>query len=207
MFLVSTHKCVCICVCVWITQSCLILCDPIDCSPPGFSVHGIVQIKILEWVAIHFSRESSQPRDWTWVSWLQKDSLPSSHHGSPHTTVISANILKEILLSSSFCTTAQLSGKSVLGLQLPHRVEHGWRGSGGAAGSVHAGRVWGPSPRGHSVSLPVWMICPRCQLFGNPSSGQTGLAHSNWVCLLKQGFYEQAVKSFSGRSWVAGEFV
>ena len=40
---------------VLVSQSCLTLCDPIDCSPPGFSVHGILQAKILEWVAISFS--------------------------------------------------------------------------------------------------------------------------------------------------------
>jgi len=39
-----------------------------DCSPPGFSVHGILQARILEWVAIPFSRGSSQPRDQTQVS-------------------------------------------------------------------------------------------------------------------------------------------
>ena len=41
---------------------------PMDCSPPGSSVHGILQARILEWVAISFSRGSSQPRDWTQVS-------------------------------------------------------------------------------------------------------------------------------------------
>ena len=46
-------------------QLCLILCDPMDCSPPGSSVHGILQARILEQVAISFSRGSSQPRDWT----------------------------------------------------------------------------------------------------------------------------------------------
>ena len=44
------------------------LCDPMDSSLPGSSVHGILQARILEWVAIPFSRESSWPRDWTWVS-------------------------------------------------------------------------------------------------------------------------------------------
>ena len=42
--------------------------DPVDCSPPGSSVHGIFQARILEWVAVSSSRESSQPRDWTRVS-------------------------------------------------------------------------------------------------------------------------------------------
>ena len=43
-------------------------CDPMDCSLPGFSVHGILQARILGWVAISFSRGSSWPRDWTLVS-------------------------------------------------------------------------------------------------------------------------------------------
>ena len=50
-----------------IAQLCLTLCHPMDCSPPGSSVHGILQARILEWVAIPFSRASSWPKDWTWV--------------------------------------------------------------------------------------------------------------------------------------------
>ena len=46
-----------------VTQSNLTLCDPLDCSLPGSSLHGIFQARILEWVAISFSRRSSQPRD------------------------------------------------------------------------------------------------------------------------------------------------
>ena len=42
-------------VCVLVTQSCPTLCDPLDCSPPGSSVHGILQARILEWVTIFFS--------------------------------------------------------------------------------------------------------------------------------------------------------
>ena len=51
-----------------VAQSCLTLCDPMDCSPPGSSVHGIFQAAVLEWVAIFFSRGTSQPRDRTRVS-------------------------------------------------------------------------------------------------------------------------------------------
>ena len=61
--------------------------QPINCSLPGFTVHGISQAKILEWVAISFSRGSSQPRDQTssLVSpALQEDSLPPSHRGNQH---------------------------------------------------------------------------------------------------------------------------
>ena len=50
------------------TMSCPILCDPTDCSPPGSSVRGILQARILEWVAMPSSRELSQTRDQTQVS-------------------------------------------------------------------------------------------------------------------------------------------
>ena len=53
---------------VLVSQLCLTLCDPMDRSPPGSSVHGILQARILEWVAISFSGGSSQPRDWAQVS-------------------------------------------------------------------------------------------------------------------------------------------
>ena len=53
---------------MFVTQSCLTLCDLMDCSLPGSSVHGILQAEILQWVAISFSRVSSQPRDCTLVS-------------------------------------------------------------------------------------------------------------------------------------------
>ena len=51
-----------------VSWSCLTLCDPMDCCPLGLSVHGILQARILEWVAIPFYRGSSLPRDWTCVS-------------------------------------------------------------------------------------------------------------------------------------------
>ena len=51
-----------------VAQSFRTLWDPMGCSPPGSSVHGILQARILEWVAIFFTRESSQPRDQTQVS-------------------------------------------------------------------------------------------------------------------------------------------
>ena len=59
-----SEVCVCVCVCA---QSCLTLCDPMDCGPPGSSVHGIYQARILEWVAFSFSKGAFQPRDQTCV--------------------------------------------------------------------------------------------------------------------------------------------
>ena len=58
-----------------VTESCLTLCDPMGWSPPGSSVHGILQARILEWVAISFSRGSSQSRDRAQVFHIAADSL------------------------------------------------------------------------------------------------------------------------------------
>ena len=51
-------------------QPCPTLCDPMNCSPPGSSVHRILQARILEWVAMPSSRESSPPRDQTHISFI-----------------------------------------------------------------------------------------------------------------------------------------
>ena len=65
-------------------QSCLTLCDPMGYSLPGSSVHGIFQARVLEWVAISFSRGSSQPRDRTQVFHIVSKTLYRlSHQGSP----------------------------------------------------------------------------------------------------------------------------
>ena len=66
-----------------LTQSCLILCDPVDCSPPGSSVHGILQARILEWVAISSSRGSSLPRDGTCVCCIDRWFFTAQPPGKP----------------------------------------------------------------------------------------------------------------------------
>ena len=51
-------------------QSCLTVCDPMDCSPPGSFVHGILRVRILKWVAVPSSRGSYQPRNRTHISYV-----------------------------------------------------------------------------------------------------------------------------------------
>ena len=58
-----------------ITQSSPTFCNPMDCSPPGSSVCGIFQSRILEWVATFYSRGSSQPKDWTHISCIGRQIL------------------------------------------------------------------------------------------------------------------------------------
>ena len=66
-----------VCVCVCVAQLCPTLCRPMDCSSPGSSVPGLLQARMLKWIAISFSRGSFQGRDKTPVSALQVDSFPS----------------------------------------------------------------------------------------------------------------------------------
>ena len=61
---------VCVRVCVLLLQSYPTLCNPMDCSPPGSSVLGILQARILKWVAMLSSKESCQPRDQTHISYV-----------------------------------------------------------------------------------------------------------------------------------------
>ena len=74
------------CCCCLDAQSCLALCDPVDCKQPGSSVLGITQARIMEWVVISFSGGSSRPSDQSCVSCkspaLQAKSLPLSHQAS-----------------------------------------------------------------------------------------------------------------------------
>ena len=80
--------CLCVCVCA---QSCLTLCHPIDYSPPGSSAHESFQLRILERVAISYSRGSSQLRGWICVSYIfcigRKVLYHKCHLGSPYSYV------------------------------------------------------------------------------------------------------------------------
>ena len=78
-------------------QSCLTLCGPVDWSLPGSSVHGILQSRILEWVAVPFSRGSSRPRDQAHVSCIhlywQASPLPLVAPGKPRNHCMHACML------------------------------------------------------------------------------------------------------------------
>ena len=76
----------CVCVCVYVCESLsrVQLCDPIDCSPAGSSVHGIIQARILEWVVIPFCRGSSQLRDRTQVPHISGRFFSLNNQGNPN---------------------------------------------------------------------------------------------------------------------------
>ena len=87
-----------------VAQQCPTLWDPKDCSLPGSSSHGIFQARILEWIAISFSRRSSQPRDWTQVShivgqcftiWATREVCETYWKGIKCWTLILINYVKD----------------------------------------------------------------------------------------------------------------
>ena len=104
---------------VLVAQSCPALCGPRDCSPAGSTVHEILQARILEWVAIPFSRGSSQPRVRTWVSHIGRQILYClSHQGSPPGSsahgILQARVLEwAAIFSSRGSSSARIKPKSL----------------------------------------------------------------------------------------------
>ena len=96
-----------------VAQSCPTLCSPMDCSLPGSSVHGIFQARVMEWVAISFSRGPSWPREWNQVSriagrcfrvWATRE--------SPRVMEIKAKINKwDLIKLKRFCITKETVSK------------------------------------------------------------------------------------------------
>ena len=80
--------CICsMCAFAHLLESCLTLCDPMDCSPPGSSVHGILQAGILQWVAMPSSRGSSHPRDRKYTSGIAGKFFTAETQGKPQYVV------------------------------------------------------------------------------------------------------------------------
>ena len=99
------------------------LCDPMDCSPPGSSIHGIFQARVLEWVAISFSRGSSRPRDRTRVSCIAGRCFYRLSHQFVYTAI--------------FKMDNQQGSATAHGTQLSVIWQPGWEGSLGANGHLY----------------------------------------------------------------------
>ena len=94
-----------------VIQSCTTPCNPMDCSPPGSSIHGILQARILEWVAISFSRGSSWPRDQTQVSLIAGRGFTSEPPGNPwiHRTLLNTHTQLWLYLNISWWSKGKTS--------------------------------------------------------------------------------------------------
>ena len=162
------------------------LCDPVDCSPPGSSVHGILQARRLEWVVTPSSRGSSRPRDWIHISYifctgrweeprslsLQGDPLPAEPQGnSKNTGMGSLSLFHRIFLyrESNLCVLHcrrilyQLSyqglckGSCQLGASLVAQMVKRQLGAGDLGSIPGSGRYPGEGKATHSIIL-AWRI-------------------------------------------------
>ena len=119
--------------CAKLLQSCPTLCDPMDHNPPGSSVHGILQARTVEWVAISSSRGSSRPRGQTCIS-----SSPS-------------------LSSEFFTTSAKIHGNVNNVLHEKIHLSGRWKLS---KGEVHTGKGWMMRRPGHMSRHHGYVYCP-----------------------------------------------
>ena len=112
--------CVCVCVCVHlVTQLFLLFVTFWTCSPPGSSAHRTMQARILEWVAISYSRESSQSRGQTCISLLQVDSLPAQPLGKPaYVCCVCVCVCVRVQSCLTFCDPTNLCPWDSLGKKL-----------------------------------------------------------------------------------------
>ena len=196
-----------------VTLSCPTLCNPMDWSLPGFSIHGIFQARVLEWVAISFSRKSSQPRDWTQVSrivsrrftvWATREVLTVLKLDlSPQTWPQSSNLTFGLLgVASPLCSEKAMAPySSTLAWKIPWtekpgrlqsmgwlRVGHDWAPSLSLFTFMHWRRKWQHS------SVFAWRIPGTGEPGGLPSMGSYSQTRLKWLssslqenCTLNQG--------------------
>ena len=168
---------------VLVTHSCLTLCDPMDCSPPGFSVHEICQARILEWVAISSFRGSSRPRDQTQVSgiagefftvWATREALLQNWFDTIHLVFFYCSFysvpwtsLPWTWVKTPYWNTEHCSWIKWLLTGRPHQVECGSSWEAMAVSAALVSDVWGSSP--------LWRLLSRVA----PGAGWAG-----WAVLL-----------------------
>ena len=147
-----TMLCCCCCCCLWVRatslQSCVTLCDPVDCSPPGSSVRGILQARILEWDAIPSTRGSFPPRDRTHVSYIScisKWALYHSCHPGCH-----------LIMSSVSCLSIGKEGK--VRITLNQKGKDSWRNTN--HNTILMPKV---ADNNRSISCSVQMLLLSCQ--------------------------------------------
>ena len=122
--------------CALVTQSCPTLCGLMDCSPPSSSVHGTLQARILEWVAMPFCRGSSQPRHWTQVSCIGRWILYRlSHQRRSHNTALKLENTKHWSVLKAMTYKSHSMRSNHAWLFVTHGLYSPWNSPGQNTGS------------------------------------------------------------------------
>ena len=154
-------------------QSCLTLCDSMDCSPPVSSVHGIIQARILTWVAIPFSRGSSQPRNQTPVSCI----------GGRFFTICTTREALVSVYGSVIRSELPVGRRMILGQALPfggmRKIPRERVTVSHQEPVLPAAGGWVPCPEGDLGSVLQHLPCPFLWLLSLRASCITFLAHWN----------------------------
>ena len=157
-----------------VANSCPTLCNPKDCSPPGSSVQGILQARLLEWVAISFSRGSSWPRDWTQVSWIAGDLLhcrqillPTETLGKPPVNLIPLIYPPPLLFGSckfvfQVCESVSVKARFLISFDNSEGLQH-WPHSfvtaaGWSLAAEHPHTELPVCPGAQTASPPRWLM-------------------------------------------------
>ena len=122
----------------------LTLCDPTDCGLPGSSVHGILEARILEWVAIPFSRGSSWPRDRTWVSHIAGRFFTV---WATRETQVGYNYTKKLFLNESLLPQSFISRSTISAIWQPEENCSSWY----LRTAIPAGKIWDAYERFHKM--------------------------------------------------------
>ena len=173
-----------------VAQLCPTLCDPMDCNPPGSTVHGIFQARILEWVSISSSRGSSPPRDRTCISciacgfftiWAIRDT-GVEWSSSPQAGQAVQSVAKRRRLMSDPHGTARARGT-------PRQLSHPWdgtRGSARASGDLGSNRIWGvQSLYGRGAIQVHWHHPNRTEMLSKCNAQLPGYQHHSPFHLCK----------------------
>ena len=174
-----------------VAQSRPTLCDPMDCSPPGSSVHGILQARILEWVTTSFSRGTSQPMSWSQSPARQADSLSSETPGSEvKVALVVSDSLQPYQLYSPWNSPGQNSG--VDSLSLLQRIQT----QGSNPGLPHCRQILYQLRYKGSPRILEWIACPFSSRSSWPRK-QTGVS-----CIAGKVFTNWAIReALQGSLW------
>ena len=170
-----------------VAQSCPTLCDPVDCSPPGSSAHGILQARLLEWVAISFSRGSSWPRNWIQVSRGRRFNLWATREAQESEVAQSCPTLCDPMDCSLPGFSVDFPGEST-GVGCHFLLQGIFLTQGSNPGLLHCRQTLYPLSHQRSPRTLEWVACP----FSRRSS-----QHRNWTwvsCIAGRFFTNWAIR-------------